>query len=184
MTQNETASPPLHPHARPARRLRGRPSGLKGRCRARCATGLRPAFDLGASAALMRKRCRAGPGRSAPPHRAALSLQQSRSIPTNQVSTVHSKITSGGVFEGDPVAERLQLLSQTSGLAARIHGMGIEVVGSPVCSWALNHATLPLLSEPSARWLIVPNATPNSPRFTMITVPVLPRNCGHVPLEE
>jgi len=37
------------------------------------------------------------------------------------------------VFESDPVAERLQLLSQTSGLAARIHGMGIEVVGSQVC---------------------------------------------------
>ena len=184
MTQNETASPPLHPHARPARRLRGRPSGLKGRCRARCATGLRPALDPGASAALMRKRCGAGQG-ALPRHTARRSVnQQSRSIPINQVSTVHSKITSGGVFEGDPVAERLQLLSQTSGLAARIHGMGIEVVGSPVCSWALNHATLPLLSEPSARWLIVPNATPNSPRFTMITVPVFPRNCGHVPLEE
>ncbi len=34
MNHNETASPPLYPHARAARRLRGRPSGLKGRCRA------------------------------------------------------------------------------------------------------------------------------------------------------
>lgn len=32
-------------------RLRGRPSGLKGRCRDRCATGLRPALDPGASTA-------------------------------------------------------------------------------------------------------------------------------------
>ena len=47
MNQNETASPPLYPHARAARRLRGRPSGLKGRCRARCPTGLRPALDPG-----------------------------------------------------------------------------------------------------------------------------------------
>ena len=31
----------------------------------------------------------------------------SRSNPYKQVSTVHSKIGSGGVFESDPVAERL-----------------------------------------------------------------------------
>jgi hypothetical protein len=44
---------------RPAR-LRGRPSGLKGRCRDRGATGLRPAFDPGASTAPHRAGARAG----------------------------------------------------------------------------------------------------------------------------
>ena len=60
MNHNETASPPLYPPARAARRLRGRPSGLKGRYRARCATGLRPALDPGASAAPDAQTVRAG----------------------------------------------------------------------------------------------------------------------------
>ena len=38
-------------HLRAAPRLRGRPSGLNGRCRDRCATGPRPALDPGASTA-------------------------------------------------------------------------------------------------------------------------------------
>src|SRR4029077_5050478 len=61
--------------------------------------------------------------RTAParPNRTALGSYQDQT-PTNKVSTVHSKITSGDVFESDPVTERLQLLSQTRGLAARIHG--------------------------------------------------------------
>jgi len=50
-------------------RLRGRPSGLKGRCRDRDATGLRPALDPGASTAPDRAGARAGaeplPARSA-----------------------------------------------------------------------------------------------------------------------
>jgi hypothetical protein len=41
-------------------RLRDRPSGLKGRCRDRGATGLRPALDPGASTAPHRARVRAG----------------------------------------------------------------------------------------------------------------------------
>jgi len=41
-------------------RLRGRPSGLKGRCRDRDATGLRPALDPGASTAPDRAGARAG----------------------------------------------------------------------------------------------------------------------------
>ena len=34
MNHNETPPPPQYPHARAARRLRARPSGLKGRYRA------------------------------------------------------------------------------------------------------------------------------------------------------
>jgi len=87
-------------------RLRGRPSGLKGRYRDRCPTGLRPALDPAASTAPHRA---VGTGRrTAParPNRTALGSYQDQT-PTNKVSTVHSKITSGDVFEGDPVAERL-----------------------------------------------------------------------------
>jgi hypothetical protein len=43
--QAEAAAPPLIPQA--PRRLRGRPSGLKGRCAIAGATGLRPALDPG-----------------------------------------------------------------------------------------------------------------------------------------
>jgi hypothetical protein len=80
MNHNETASPPLYPRARAARRLRGRPSGLKGRYRARCATGLRPALDPGASTAtLTRKRC--GQGGALPATPRGAQHQQSRSNP-------------------------------------------------------------------------------------------------------
>ena len=41
-------------------RLRGRPSGLKGRYRDRCPTGLRPALDPAASTALTAQSARAG----------------------------------------------------------------------------------------------------------------------------
>ena len=83
MNHNETASPPLYPHARAARRLRGRPFGLKGRYRARCATGLRPALDPGASAAPdAQKRC--GQGRPAR-HTAR------RSAPTIKIKSLQIK---------------------------------------------------------------------------------------------
>src|SRR5215204_3378267 len=49
-----------------------------------------------------------------------------------QLSTVHSKIASGDVFEGDPVAQRVQLLGEASGLASGVHGVGVEVVGAEV----------------------------------------------------
>ena len=67
-------------------RLRGRPSGLKGRCRDRGATGLRPALDPGASTALTAQEH--GQVQSpCPPKRAALGSYQDQ-IPTNKVSTV------------------------------------------------------------------------------------------------
>jgi hypothetical protein len=47
MNQAEAASPPLSPLDPRRARLRTRPSGLKGRCRDRCATGLRSALDPG-----------------------------------------------------------------------------------------------------------------------------------------
>jgi hypothetical protein len=50
MNPMEAASPLIPLDTRRAR-LRGRPSGLKGRYRDRCATGLLPALDPGASAA-------------------------------------------------------------------------------------------------------------------------------------
>jgi hypothetical protein len=69
-------------------RLRGRPSGLKGRCHDRYATGLRPALDPGASTAPHRA---AAPGRRRGPLPAASRGAQrplSRSNPYKQVSTV------------------------------------------------------------------------------------------------
>jgi hypothetical protein len=86
MNQNETASPPLCPHARAARRLRGRPSGLNGRCRARCATGLRPALDPGASAAPDAQTVR-GRARGALPRHTAR-----RSAPTIKINPYKSSL--------------------------------------------------------------------------------------------
>jgi hypothetical protein len=51
MNPMEAASPPLIPLDTRRARLRGRPSGLKGCYRDRCATGPWPALDPGASAA-------------------------------------------------------------------------------------------------------------------------------------
>ena len=89
------------------------------------------------------------------------------------------------MFEGDPVAERLQLLSQTSGLAARIHGMGIEVVGSPALLVGLKprdvaafERAVGAMADRAERETATRRDSP------WITVPVFPRNCGHVPLEE
>ena len=68
-------------------RLRGRPSGLKGRYRDRCTTGLRPALDPGAATALHPT---AGTGRrTAParPNRTALGSYQDQT-PTNKVSAI------------------------------------------------------------------------------------------------
>ena len=74
MNHHETASPPLYPPARAERRLRGRPSGLKG---------LRPALDPGASAAPdAQKRC--GQGRPAR-HTAR------RSAPTIKIKSLQIK---------------------------------------------------------------------------------------------
>jgi hypothetical protein len=57
-------------------RLRARPSGVKGRCRDRCATDLRPALDPGASA---------GPDQAAVTgRRRALPAQRAAQTPTNQ----------------------------------------------------------------------------------------------------
>ena len=51
MNPVEAASPPQSPLGPRRATLRARPSGLKGRCRDRCATDLRPALDPGASTA-------------------------------------------------------------------------------------------------------------------------------------
>ena len=73
MNQAEAASPPLSPLDPRRARLRARPSGLKGRCRDRCATGLRSALDPGASTGPQQGNdARAGP-RPCPPSGAALS---------------------------------------------------------------------------------------------------------------
>ena len=62
MNPMEAASPPLIPSDPRRARLRGRPSGLKGRrYRDRYATDLRPALDPGASTAPNRAGARAGP---------------------------------------------------------------------------------------------------------------------------
>jgi len=54
-----------------ARQVPGRPSSLKGRCRDRCATGLRPALDPGIATAPHRAAARAGAAAPArPPHAA------------------------------------------------------------------------------------------------------------------
>jgi hypothetical protein len=74
-------------HIRPRRvRLRGRPSSLKGRYRDRCATGLRPALDPGASAVPHTQR-HGQDQRPCPPARAALGTPGPQN-PPSQVSTV------------------------------------------------------------------------------------------------
>ena len=79
MTQMEAASPPLPFPVSAVQRLRGHPSGLKGRCRDRCATGLRHALDPGASAA---PTPRSGKGRSKAPARP--TARRSRPSPYKQ----------------------------------------------------------------------------------------------------
>jgi len=66
-----------------SRRLRGRPSGLKGRCAIADATGPRPALDPGASAAPVHATARAGPAALPEAMRGAQPK-----IPAHQVSTV------------------------------------------------------------------------------------------------
>jgi hypothetical protein len=59
----------LRPGVERRARLPGRPSSLKGRCRDRCATGLRPALDPGVATAPHRAAARAGAAAPArPPH--------------------------------------------------------------------------------------------------------------------
>jgi hypothetical protein len=87
MNQTEAASPPLSPLDPRRARLRARPSGLKGRCRDRCATGLQSAPDPGASTGPQPGNdARAGP-RPCPPLRGAQHGHQDQN-PYNQVSTV------------------------------------------------------------------------------------------------
>jgi hypothetical protein len=62
MNPVEGGSPPLFAPPRRRARLRARPSALKGRCRDRCATDLRPALDPGASTAPHRAAPRAAAG--------------------------------------------------------------------------------------------------------------------------
>jgi hypothetical protein len=74
-------------HIGPRRaRLRGHPSGFKGRCAIADATGPRPALDPGASAAPPAQR-HGQDQRPCPPNQRGARLERSK-IPTNQVSTV------------------------------------------------------------------------------------------------
>jgi hypothetical protein len=65
------------PAAKHRSKIRGRPSGLKGRRRDRCATGRRPALDPGATTAphAQRHRAGAGPLPAEPPRRLAAPIK-------------------------------------------------------------------------------------------------------------
>ena len=87
MNPMAAASPPLIPSDPRRARLRGHPSGLKGRCAITTVTDLRPALDPGASAAPHPQR-HGQHQRRCPPERAALtqnpyksSLYGSRGLP-------------------------------------------------------------------------------------------------------
>jgi hypothetical protein len=82
MNQAEAASPPLSPLDPRRARLRTRPSGLKGRCRDRCATGLRSALDPGASTGPQPGQRRACRTTALPATAAALSTDIKIKIPT------------------------------------------------------------------------------------------------------
>jgi hypothetical protein len=99
MNRAEAASPPLSP-IRPRRaRLRARPSGLKGRCRDRYATGLRSALDPGASTAPHRAATRAAAEQL--PARGRGARHDIKINPNNQVSTV------SGDCQGRPEGDEL-----------------------------------------------------------------------------
>jgi hypothetical protein len=83
MNHTEAASPLLTTPGRRRARLRGRPSGLKGRYRDRCAAGLRPALDPGASAAPDHAAL-TGRRMALPAHRAAPTTTNQDQIPTTQ----------------------------------------------------------------------------------------------------
>ena len=83
MNPVEAASPPQSPLGPRRATLRARPSGLKGRCRDRCATDLRPALDPGASTAPHRAAARAAAGQLP----AAARRRAQTTNPYNQVST-------------------------------------------------------------------------------------------------
>jgi len=89
MNPMAAASPPLIPSDPRRARLRGHPSGLKGRCAITTVTDLRPALDPGASAAPHPQR-HGQHQRRCPPERAALtqnpyksSLYGSGGLPTH-----------------------------------------------------------------------------------------------------
>jgi hypothetical protein len=83
MNHTEAASPLLTTPGRRRARLRGRPSGLKGRYRDRCAAGLRPALDPGASAAPDHAAL-TGRRMALPARRAAPTTTNQDQIPTTQ----------------------------------------------------------------------------------------------------
>jgi len=78
----------LSPLDRRRATLRARPSGLKGRCRDRCATDLRPALDPAASTAPHRAATRAAAAGAAARQARGAEHQEPTSNPYNQVSTV------------------------------------------------------------------------------------------------
>jgi hypothetical protein len=85
MNHIEAAWPPLSPLSRRRARLRGRPSGLKGRYRDRCATGGPP---LTPESLRPPTRQRTGQPQGAARRPRGADHQQPRSNPYNQVSTV------------------------------------------------------------------------------------------------
>jgi hypothetical protein len=91
MNHIEAAWPPLSPLSRRRARLRGRPSGLKGRYRDRCATGPRPALDPGVSTAPNQAAYGAAAGRCPPTAR--------RRPPTTKIKSLQPSLYS---FRGLP----------------------------------------------------------------------------------
>jgi hypothetical protein len=86
MNPMEAASPPPIPLGLRRARLRARPSGLKGRCRDRYATGCGPPLTPEPLRSLTTQRYRAGAWRC-PPSARRRQHQQDQN-PYNQVSTV------------------------------------------------------------------------------------------------
>jgi hypothetical protein len=93
MNRAEAGSRPPLLLGRRRARLRARPSGLKGRCRDRCATGRRPALDPGAS--------------TAPDHAAITgsrtALPAQRAAPTTRKTKIKSLQPSLYGFRGLPL---------------------------------------------------------------------------------
>ena len=67
LTSRRDTTAGASPRGCSARQVPGRPSSLKGRCRDRCATGLRPALDPGVETAPHRAAARAGAAAPARP---------------------------------------------------------------------------------------------------------------------
>ena len=96
MNRAEAASPPLIPLRLRHARLRARPSGLKGRCRDRCATGPRPALDPGAST---------GPYHAAVTgRRTALPAQRAAQTPPTKIKSLQPSLYGFRGLPPDPTA--------------------------------------------------------------------------------